>query len=416
MAKTARALNAAGLGALERRDYATAEDLFRRAVAIDPYAYWPRKNLARALSRQRRPQEAEVVLLEMTETWPKDPETARALGDFYATETEDYSLAEKWADRAVALAPNWADAYSCRANVFSRRSDYEQAIATYRKAIALKPNDPGLHRSLSRSLLSLGRFEEAAREAEIAVSLNPMNVQSLTTLGDIYDRWGKYNLAAAAWEKAAALDSTASVVSRLAGTYQRAGQYRKAVEAYERAANLDTTSFYPHLACALLFTYYQRDCGRARDYLGRALLRASTPLARAPMYDLLGTIEALDHQPERSREAYERAHQILTPEIKAHPNDPYVLSNAASVAAHLGDGEKTRDVVKRLLEVQGESPDFLYGAACALARIGDAEAALTCVEKAVAIGFNDRSIMEVDIDLASIRDHPRFKRLLDSMR
>jgi len=134
------------------------------------------------------------------------------------------------------------------------------------------------------------------------------------------------------------------------------------------------------------------------------------------MYDLLGTIEALDHQPEKSRRPMSGPTRSSSPRSRPHPNDPYVLSNAASVAAHLGNGEKTRDFVKRLLEVQGGSPDFLYGAGCALARIGDAEAALTCVEKAVALGFNDRSIMEVDIDLAPIRDHARFKKLLDSMR
>jgi len=90
--QSTRALNAAGWERSSAVTTQTAEDLFRRAVAIDPHAYWPRKNLAHSLSRQRRPQEAEAVLLEMTETWPKDPETARALGDFYATETEDYSL------------------------------------------------------------------------------------------------------------------------------------------------------------------------------------------------------------------------------------------------------------------------------------------------------------------------------------
>jgi len=65
---------------------------------------------------------------------------------------------------------------------------------------------------------------------------------------------------------------------------------------------------------------------------------------------------------------------------------------------------------------RGNPPDFLYLCGLFPGQDRDVERALTCVEKAVALGFNDRSIMEVDIDFAPIRDHPRFKKLLDSMR
>jgi len=131
------------------------------------------------------------------------------------------------------------------------------------------------NRALSLSLRSLGRFQEAAREAEITVSLNPTNVQSLTTLGDIYDLWGKYNLAAAAWEKAVALDSTASLVNRLGSTYVRAGRYRKAVEAHERPRTSTRPGIIRTSAVPCCSPTTRGTARRAREYLDRALRRAT---------------------------------------------------------------------------------------------------------------------------------------------
>jgi len=57
-----------------------------------------------------------------------------------------------------------------------------------------------------------------------------------------------------------------------------------------------------------------------------------------------------------------------------------------------------------------------YNLACAYALLGFKEEALQHLEKAVENGYDDPDHMSADEDLKSLRDEPRFKRLLDRLR
>ena len=57
-----------------------------------------------------------------------------------------------------------------------------------------------------------------------------------------------------------------------------------------------------------------------------------------------------------------------------------------------------------------------YNLACAYALLGLKEEALQHLEKAVENGYDDPDHMSADKDLKSLRDEPRFKRLLDRLR
>jgi len=58
----------------------------------------------------------------------------------------------------------------------------------------------------------------------------------------------------------------------------------------------------------------------------------------------------------------------------------------------------------------------LYNLACASALVGDADAAMSALVRAVEAGYTDASHMEYDRDLVALIDLPGFKGLLDEMR
>lgn len=65
--------------------------------------------------------------------------------------------------------------------------------------------------------------------------------------------------------------------------------------------------------------------------------------------------------------------------------------------------------------VQPGSARLHYNAACALARTGRQREALAFLEKAVALGFRDRTLAERDADLSSLRKMEAFEALLERM-
>jgi tetratricopeptide (TPR) repeat protein len=56
-----------------------------------------------------------------------------------------------------------------------------------------------------------------------------------------------------------------------------------------------------------------------------------------------------------------------------------------------------------------------YNAACCYAQLGDADMAITWLERSVASGYDDPLQIETDEDLASLRDDPRFHDLIEQL-
>lgn len=69
----------------------------------------------------------------------------------------------------------------------------------------------------------------------------------------------------------------------------------------------------------------------------------------------------------------------------------------------------------RAIETGGGSGIDFYNLACAQALSGNADAALDSVERAIATGFRRRAQYESDPDLASLRELPRFKALVQPL-
>ena len=74
-----------------------------------------------------------------------------------------------------------------------------------------------------------------------------------------------------------------------------------------------------------------------------------------------------------------------------------------------------RTVLEVALEIRDDFAHVWYNLACAAARAGDARGGLAALEEAVARGYADAAHMRRDEDLASLRDRPGFRRLLERL-
>jgi len=86
--------------------------------------------------------------------------------------------------------------------------DYEQALQRYEEALAAKADAPHYVRAKARTLMQLGRNEEALRWFNRAVELQPFFGRTYANRGILHDRMGRYEKAVFDYEKALELDES----------------------------------------------------------------------------------------------------------------------------------------------------------------------------------------------------------------
>jgi transcriptional regulator GlxA family with amidase domain len=111
---------------------------------------------------------------------------------------------------------------------------------------------------------------------------------------------------------------------------------------------------------------------------------------------------------------YARAEKAYRALIEQSPNDSFSWYRLGYVLHMQGKLDDAIEANRRAAASPEIRPNALYNMACAYARKGATDDALDRLEKAVDAGFNDRWHLENETDLASLRQDPRFQRLVEA--
>ena len=136
----------------------------------------------------------------------------------------------EYADKAILLAPDDAEAHHIRAQIHTEAGEMEEAIAQYDQAIALNPSASNILEGSAAPLLFAGRTDEAIDRIKQAMGIDPF-----------YPDWFNWDMGWALYEKndcGAALTAmrkmsriTSAAHRMLAGIYACLGNQREAKEA-----------------------------------------------------------------------------------------------------------------------------------------------------------------------------------------
>ncbi|MFK0689460.1 adenylate/guanylate cyclase domain-containing protein [Mesorhizobium sp. IMUNJ 23033] len=138
--------------------------------------------------------------------------------------------AAEYADKAILLAPDDADAHHVRARIHTEAGEIEQALARFDQAIALNPSNPNILVGSTDPLLYIGRTDEAIDRIEQAKGIDPFHLDNFHwQMG--WALWEKNDCGAslAAMRKMSRIPSGAHRM--LAGIHACLGNQREAREA-----------------------------------------------------------------------------------------------------------------------------------------------------------------------------------------
>ncbi|HET6373398.1 MAG TPA: protein kinase [Candidatus Polarisedimenticolia bacterium] len=273
---------------------------------------------------------------------------------FHRGGKKNYDFAREMFAKAIEIDPGFARAHAGIADISSFTYMYmnsspevlRRAEEASRKALELVPNSAEAHASRGLALSLTNQHEEAERQFEEAIRLDPR-------LFEPYYFYARDCFTQGKMEKAEML-------------------FRKAAEA------------------------------RPEDFQSRMLR--------------LGVLEALHRPKEELMPVAQEAIQVAQNHLALNPDDVRALYMTGNALVSIGERERGLELAAKALAVDPNDTSILYNVAClySVARMRDE--AVDTLTKAVAAGFNQKSWIEKDADFDFIRDDPRYKALLDSMK
>ena len=159
---------------------------------------------ALALHEQGRLAEAERIYRDVLQRQPNHFAALHQLG-LIALQTRHTERAVELIGKAIALKPDFAQAYCDHGIALRKLKRFEDALASYDKAIALKPDFAMAYNNRGNVLLDLKRAVEALTSCDKAIALNPRLAIAYYNRGNALQNLRRPTAALASYDGAIAL-------------------------------------------------------------------------------------------------------------------------------------------------------------------------------------------------------------------
>jgi Flp pilus assembly protein TadD len=170
-----------GLSASKVGDTEKAEKSFNEALRIDPDHLKSLLNLSRILIDKGRYDEAIVKLARAGEINPTSAEVHRLLGRGYSGQHKTDDAIDSYR-RAIALDATDAWSMNNLGLILIQKGRSFEATPLLAKAVELQKNVPTFHNNLGMALEKTSRFKAAASEYKEALTADPNNAKAKSNL------------------------------------------------------------------------------------------------------------------------------------------------------------------------------------------------------------------------------------------
>jgi len=219
--------------------------------------------------------------------------------------------------RALELSPNDARVHMNLGVSLTRAGQPREGLAHYRKAVELDPEYPEAHMNLGVALAGAGALDEAIAHYETALQLDPEYLEVYSNLGAALAAAGRLEQAIASYRKALQLDpNRAEVLSNLGVALARAGRLEEAIAHFERAfdANPNSGEIHQNLTRAL------SRAGRLEQAIARFERALEAHPDSAELHNSLGVALVWARRPEPAIVHFKKALELQPALVEARYN------------------------------------------------------------------------------------------------
>jgi tetratricopeptide (TPR) repeat protein/TolB-like protein len=312
-----------------------------------------------------------------------------------------------YAERAVQLDPDEADANITLGELRRVSGHFPEATASFQRALALAPQSVDARLGLADTYHSMGRAADADRLYREALSLRPDYPDAYGRYGRFCHERGRYSDAIRLFTKQTEiLPDAPRAYANLGGALQAAGRYEEALRAYNRSIAIQPTgNAYSNLGTC------QYSLGRYSE-AAVAFEKATSLSPRNYLIwaNLGDAYRWTPRQRPRSAEAYGRAISLAREAIAVNPKDAQARAIAASSLAKRGDLAAADAEMKLALQSDPTNAYALYHAAVIANIRGDRDGALAWLERAITSGYT-RADAARDPEFGNLRTQPAFLKV-----
>ena len=136
-------------------------------------------------------------------------------------------------DRAVALKPDFSDAYLFRGRSYEQDSKPEEAMRDFTKVIELRPSDPAGWTGRSALYLDRNNYRAAIFDAAQAIAIDPKLAAAYNLRGISYRKNGDLKKSRDDLNRAVELDPSADNYYQRGTTYQALDEHKLAIADFD---------------------------------------------------------------------------------------------------------------------------------------------------------------------------------------
>ena len=369
----------------------TAERLCKKAIDTDPtfalaraqlayvqvYIYWLMAKRSDLVAEEARTQAEQSLQLQ-----PDLPEGHLALGLYYYYRHLDYDRALKEFEVARSGVPSQAVRWI--GVVFRRQGKLNEAIRNQQEAVQLDPRSVDSLFQLAGSLIVTRRYEEADRALDRLLAIAPAFVSASMAKAIVHELWkGDKSLGKKVLRETRGRDQK--------GQFQDWAVYllrRNPQEAVAILDSFDSDLIVGFIAYPKVYLYAQ-----AHEALGDAT---------------------------RARKEYQAAVPLLEAEVEKSPDRPEERAFLAYAYAGAGRKEDALREARTAVEILPISKDAFLGAdleiqlAAVETRVGETDSAIKHIRRLLSIPCAlSPALLRIDPIWALLRDDPRFRQLAE---